>query len=58
MSKKDAEDLLDKFENDKWIGQVCRTESRDIDFNDMGRGYKTFFMLNSAELESYPAYKC
>ena len=23
MSKKDAEDLLDKFENDKWIGQVC-----------------------------------
>ena len=22
------------------------------------RGYKTFFMLNSAELEIYPAHKC
>ena len=24
MSKKDAEDLLEKFQHDKWIGQVCR----------------------------------
>ena len=33
----------------------------EIWVNDMviwPRGYKTFFMLDSAELEIYPAHKC
>lgn len=51
MSKKDAEDLLDKFENDKWIGQ------------DTGRYYlatRGVLELEQYILDMYPgsAVKC
>ena len=29
-----------------------------VEFQTRSRGYKTFFMLNSAETKIYPAHKC
>ena len=50
-----------------WVHNVCnigylRTDSADDRTEDRShnwpRGYKTFFMLNSAEHEIYTAHKC
>ena len=34
--------------------QIRQTKSEDV----RGRGYKTFFMLNSTEDEIFPLHKC
>ena len=42
-------------------GSVSMVDNEDIDQREQKpwpRGYKSFFMLNSAEHKIYPAHKC
>ena len=46
------------------VVHICQKENLNTFFRDLhqcdtrSRGYKTFFMLSSAETKIYPAHKC
>ena len=38
--------------------ETSRETTNHLGFRPWARGYKSFFMLNSAETKIYPAHKC
>ena len=49
--------LLQSSDVRKYLGFIKNCPNVELLAN-LARGYKTFFMVNSAEHEVYPAHKC